>query len=41
MAYPRELHDRWLREYRAIKTGSERTDWVEQKVKECNVINAV
>ena len=41
MVYPRELHERWQQEYRALQTSSERVDWVAQRVEERKAINAV
>jgi hypothetical protein len=39
--YPLQLSEPWTKEYEAIKTASERIDWVAQKVEECKVIKAV
>lgn len=41
MIYPRELHQRWEEEYRALQTMPERDDWVTQKLEERKAINAV
>ena len=41
MVYPRELHERWQQEFKALQTSSERVDWVAQRVEERKAINAV
>jgi hypothetical protein len=41
MIIPRELHERWEEEFKALQTASERLDWVTRKVEERRAINAV
>ena len=39
--YPVWLHERWVNEYDALQTRSDRDDWVAQKIEERKVIDAV